>query len=129
MRDNGLSQTGAFKQLGAAVGLGPESRSAFLPYLYNKPVDPEHEQALADIIGWPPDDETTAPIETPDLATALLALATELTALREERQLLAARLDEVEAQVAELVAAAPSGSGSAAPAAPVVPRASAGSGR
>lgn len=44
----------------------------------------------------------------PDLPTALLALARELAALREERQALAGRVADLEAQVAEIVASAPS---------------------
>lgn len=44
----------------------------------------------------------------PDLAAALMALAAELSALREERLGMVRRVDELEAQVAELVAAAPS---------------------
>lgn len=53
-----------------------------------------------------------------DLATVLAALTDELRAWREERGALKARVDELEAQVAELVLADPSGSGSEAPAAP-----------
>lgn len=115
MREKGLSQTGAFKQLGEAVGLGPESRSAFLPYLYNKPVDPEHEKALAAIIGWPADaGEQPAAEPAPDLATALLALAHELAEARREREEYRARLDELEATVATLVERSPDGQGSGA---------------
>jgi len=69
------------------------------------------------------------PTGAPDLATALLALAQELEALREERQQLVTRVDEMEAQVAELVAAAPSATGSAARVASAVPLESTGSGR
>lgn len=55
--------------------------------------------------------------DAPDLATALLALAAELTALREERQAMARRVDDLEAQVAELVASGSSGPGTGAPSA------------
>jgi hypothetical protein len=55
-----------------------------------------------------------APSSHDDLATALLALAAELREWRLERARLASRVEDLEAQVAELVAAAPSGSGSAA---------------
>ena len=71
----------------------------------------------------------TDPAGAPDLATALLALAQELGALRTERQQLAARVDELEATVALLVERSPAERGSAAQAARVVPRESAGSGR
>jgi len=71
----------------------------------------------------------TEPAGAPDLATALLALAQELGALRTERQQLVARVDELEATVALLVERSPAGQGSAAQAARVVPRESAGSGR
>lgn len=76
-----------------------------------------------------PRDESLAPIEAfhrergtwvepagaPDLASALLALAGELAALREERHAMVRRVDELEAQVAELVLAAPSASETRAP--------------
>ena len=71
----------------------------------------------------------TEPAGAPDLATALLALAAELGALREERQQLRDRVDELAATVALLVERSPAEQGSAAPAARVVPRESAGSGR
>jgi len=71
----------------------------------------------------------TEPTGAPDLATALLALAQELGALRAERQQLVARVDELEATVSLLVEQSPAERGSAAQAARVVPRESAGSGR
>lgn len=76
-----------------------------------------------------PGPDFTPPAQPPDLATALLALASELAALREERQAMVQRVDELEAQVAELVEAAPSGAGSASRAARVAPQATTGSGR
>jgi len=68
------------------------------------------------------------PVQTaPDLATALLALARELTALREERLALVDRVSDLEATVELLVAQGPVGSGTAARPVPAAPAQSAGS--
>lgn len=80
-----------------------------------------HFNEYAAAIGKPPYAPTPPEDQPPDLPTALLALAHELAALREERQSMAARVDELEAQVGELLAAVPSGGGSAARAARAVP--------
>lgn len=71
-----------------------------------------------------PGPDFTRPEPTPDLATALLALAAELAALREERTGLVARVTDLEAMVAKLAAPSVEGSGAGAgPRAPLVPMA------
>lgn len=64
-RAEGLSQSGLFRKLREAVALGPESRSAFLPYLVDKEPDADQARALAAIVGWPtepgPDRTPAAP--------------------------------------------------------------------
>lgn len=51
-----MSQTQAFKRLRGVFGLGPDSRSAFLPFLADKPVPAGLEAALAKITGWPTEE-------------------------------------------------------------------------
>ncbi|MFA9271808.1 MAG: hypothetical protein ACEQSX_13825 [Baekduiaceae bacterium] len=103
MREQGLSQTGAFKQLGAALGLGPESRSAFLPYLYNKPVTDDYARALSEIVGWPPEEDAPAPTtDEPSLARAIIDLTAELRAMREERAQQGERIEALERAVRAL---------------------------
>lgn len=75
------------QELRTAVGLGPESRSAFRPYLYNKQPTEDQAKRLAAIIGWPPEvDEPEAepPEIAPDVATSLAALVQELRTWREQ---------------------------------------------
>lgn len=85
MRREGLSQTSAFKRLRGAFGLGEESRSAFLPYLVNKPLDDAQQAAVAAIIGWPPEvpEETQEPGQSPDVAGLVAALRNALQAQAE----------------------------------------------
>jgi hypothetical protein len=133
MRANGQSPTGAARVLGAAVGLGPNSRSGFLPYLYKKEPNEEQAKALAAIIGWPPEaaPEPTTATETVDptaalitaMTGALLAQTQALTELRadlveardaakSEREAMTKMLARLEARLAELPL--PGGTGSAA---------------
>ncbi len=63
------------------------------------------------------------PKPAPDLATALMAVAAEMCEWRLARQEMAGQIEELHAQVAELVLAAAYGAGRAAPAAPAAPRA------
>jgi hypothetical protein len=52
-RAEGLSQSGLFRKLRDAVALGPESRTAFRPYLVDKEPDADKARGLAAIVGWP----------------------------------------------------------------------------
>jgi hypothetical protein len=63
MQREGWSQTKAFKVAREALGLGEESRSAFLPYLIDKEPDAEQAKALASVFGWP--DAEDEPKQTP----------------------------------------------------------------
>lgn len=129
MRREGLSQTGAFRRLRAAFGLGEESRSAFLPYLVNKPLDDAQQRAVAAIIGWPPEVEETKKEPEGDtlglvkaLTEALLLQAQALTDIRLElaeaaRTAAAERaatgdvLARLEAQLEQLQASVDTGAG------------------
>lgn len=125
MQANGLSRTGAFRKLRHIWELGEESRTAWLPYLIDKPIPEDLEEALAAVVGWPPEAEPEPePVATPapDLAAALMALAKsnqamadELGALRQERASLSGRLAELEATVRLLVQQVPGGLGTSAP--------------
>jgi hypothetical protein len=72
-RAEGLSQSGLFRKLREAVGLGLESRTAFRPYLQDKEPDENQAKALAAIVGWPPEPETKPEPDAPDdsLAAAI----------------------------------------------------------
>lgn len=109
-----------------ALEYGPDSRTAFRPYLVDKEPDEDDARKLAAIVGWPPVETEPQPdlvIGKPaDLATAILALTAELTAMREERMELVGRVRDLEASVKGLVAPSVEGTGDGA-----TPRAPAGS--
>src|SRR5262249_10941104 len=109
MRVEGLSKSGAYKKLRHIWGLGDESRSAWLPYLIDKPVPAELEPALAAIVGWPPEDDAEPePAPEPDasalgdLAQALQSIAVELKESREERAALRQERADLKVHVAAL---------------------------
>lgn len=102
MREHGMSQQGAFEAARQALGLGPKSRAAFLPFLEGREPDTREAEALASVFGWP-DPESDQPAEAePGLAAALTMLAQELAALRVERRELVGRVTDLEMAVAAL---------------------------
>jgi hypothetical protein len=116
-----------FRKLRDAVGLGPESRSAFLPYLADKEPDETQAKALAAIVGWPPEPETPAsepePTRAPDPVAAAIDRQTAVMqalvdGLLSERAADRRRIEDLERTVARLAGARLSESGSAAPTAP-----------
>jgi transcriptional regulator with XRE-family HTH domain len=74
-----------------------------------------------------PPAEPASPPAPADLASALVALAQELAALRAERREMTDRMRDLEATVGLLVSQGPLASGTAARPAPAPPRATAGS--
>lgn len=125
-REHGLSQTGLFKLVRDALGYGPDSRTAFRPYLVAKEPDEQDARKLAAIVGWPPAETEPQPDpligKAPDLAAALVMLTTELGAWRQEREALVARVADLEATVAGLVPATPSAVENGAHEGPAAPR-------
>lgn len=106
MRGNGLSVSGLYRLVYGPLGYSAESRTAFRPFLVDREPDEAQARALASVVGWPDEPEPApAPAPAPDLASALLALAGELAALREERRDLASRVEDLSAQVDLLVEA------------------------
>ena len=106
-RARGMSATAMFETVGPDLGLGPKSRSAFLPFLVDKDPDEAEAAILARHFGWPPAELQTQKVgATPSgdaLADALKAIAEELRLAREERAATERRLAYLEAVISRLV--------------------------
>ena len=120
-----LSQTQAFELVHVRMGWSAKSRTAYRAIDMGER-QPSHDEAaiLAEEFGWPPEPEINDDLEDPTLAAALLAIAGELRAAREERTTLVARVEEMDAVLRNLVART-----TGAEAMPPAPHESAGSGR
>lgn len=105
-RDLGISQTGVFEQLREGLGLGPKSRSAYLPlHLGVRPPTDAEAKVLADWLGYWPEDvepgevgstgDTSAP-GLSELIASLNELVGELRAARQERADLLERVEALE---------------------------------
>lgn len=92
-----LSQTQAFEAVFERIGWSRKSRTAYVAIdMGERQPKPDEAAVLGAEFGWPPDPEINDDLEDVTLATALVALAGELRASREERVSLAARLEKVE---------------------------------
>jgi transcriptional regulator with XRE-family HTH domain len=99
---NGWSQTRGFERTREALGLSEKSRSAYIDLdIGRREPKPEEAEALASVYGWPTEEEPE-PTTEPTLAAALMALAGEIRAAREERATVEARLRGLEGAVALL---------------------------
>lgn len=106
MRENGLSQQGAFELAHKALGLGPKSRTAFLPFLEAREPNESEAQALASVFGWPSPDDDPPAVPVDDAVAAAIdrqtdvmrELLAEFRQSREDRAL----LHDLAAQVHEL---------------------------
>ena len=93
-----LSQTQAFELVQERIGWAPKSRTAYVAIdMGERQPKPNEATVLGAEFGWPPDPEVNDDLEDATLASALLAVAAELRAAREERATVAQRLDEIEA--------------------------------
>lgn len=103
-KDRDWSQTKAFEELRDGLHFGPKSRSAYIALDMGRRVPTTDEQKfLVSYFGKSPDDipEPPAPADpTGELASALLALTAELTAMRQERETQEERLRALEAAIA-----------------------------
>jgi hypothetical protein len=99
-----LSQMQAFELLFERMSWSPKSRASYVAIdMGTRQPSPSESTILGAEFGWPPDPEINDELEDPSLATALVALAGELRASREERVSLAARLEKMEAVLDGLV--------------------------
>lgn len=101
-REWGWSQTRGFEAVREGLGLSEKSRAAYIT-LDMGPREPNEVEAaaLAAVYGYPPEATTTGleATESGDsLAQAINALVVELRAMREERELVEARLRALEAE-------------------------------
>lgn len=102
-----LSQTQAFELVYERIGWSRKSRTAYVAIdMGERQPRPEEATVLGAEFGWPPDPEISDDPEDAGLASALLALAGELRAAREERAAVTQRLDQMEAVLDGLVAQA-----------------------
>lgn len=109
-----ISAVVAFELVYERIGWSPKSRSAYVAIdSGDRQPKPEEARVLAEEFGWPPDPEINDDLEGASLASALLAIAGELRAAREERALaqaereaLAQKVEEIEAVLDGLVAQA-----------------------
>lgn len=93
-RERDWSQTQGFEHAREGLHLGPKSRNAYIALdMGTRDPNPDEEEALAAVYGWPPEDES--PAEVPEGSDPILTLATAITGLTQE--LRAARLQQVDA--------------------------------
>jgi len=106
LREHNLSASEAFDQWYAELGYARKSGGLFRDVAAGRIPPPERlRKGLIKLIGEPPREESPADkAESPTLTTVLADLARELTALREERQSMVARVDRLQATVDQLVA-------------------------